>query len=432
MLLVSAQAGVLDYAVAMIAALSETSPFLLPAEKNQQEKRTGDESDDESLDDVDRNAADTAELEKSKAKTKRWTHKSGDVIAALLAVGGYSFAGHGAASTDANASRISFCEDNGLNPVVMGRIQKMRVHLARLVQLRLGHVDCVAARTGGVLKSMPPPNKLQEILLCQAIASGLLDNVAMLVPPGTIPGEYGYRSAYVGCSSPVEKPLFLDSNSVVYSKDWRLLPRWVCFDSLIQKTTNKGSTVTIMKTITPIDVEWLGKLAKGSRLLTLGEPLLTPTPSYDADKDIILCSVTTKYGIHGWEIPPIRMEMFPLIQTPQRATNFMVDDSFRWFARFLLEGKVLPELSGLAGLLNDDTSLITRKAPSGKVALLVSALSTAGIDSAAALRNYWDTVDNKYLFKHLKSWIKPEKAAEAKRLWIETVKRNVLVAKSNH
>lgn len=431
MLLVSAQAGVLDYAIAMVAALSEASPFLLPAERKEQEKGDNDDSSDfDSLDGVDRSASDEAETKRLIEKFKKWSHKAGDVMAALLAIGGYSFAGQGT-PTITNASRLRFCEDNGLNPVVMERIHKMRAHLARLVQLRIRNADCVAARTGGVLKSMPPPNKVQEALLCQAVASGLLDNVAMLAPPGSIPGEHDYslRSAYVGCSTSLLEPLFLDRNSVVYSNDWRLLPRWVCYDSLIRKTTNKGGEITLMKTVTPIDVEWLGKLAKGSRLLRLGEPLQIPLPTYDANKDAIMCSVTTKYGIHGWEIPPVQMEMFPLVHNPKCSAVFMVDDSFRWFARYLLEGKVFPDLGGLHHLLNDDPSLITRKSPSGKVDLLVSALSTAGINSASALRQHWANVNDKFLFKHLKSWIKPENTTEAKQIWIEAVKRQIGNAK---
>lgn len=220
----------------------------------------------------------------------------------------------------------------------------------------------------------------------------------------------------------------MDRNSVLFSRDSRRLPDWICFDSIVRKEMKTGDTIATMKNITPVDPSWLGPLAKGSRMLTLGEPLPSPLPSYDADQDAILCSVSTKYGSRGWEIPPVQVEMYGALQSPEvkKSGHFLVDDSFRWFARFLLEGKVLRELEGLSDMLNDEPSIITRKKPMKKVALLVSALSSTGVDSGAALRKHWAEVDDKFLFSHLKSWTKGEHKTEVKRMWIATVKSNVI------
>jgi hypothetical protein len=87
------------------------------------------------------------------------------------------------------------------------------------------------------------------------------------------------------------------------------------------------------------------------------------------------------------------------VQTQKKSGHFLVDDSFRWFACFLLEGKVLAELSGMRDMLNDGLSIITSKKPLKKVVLLVSALSSAGIDSAGALCKHWAEVDDKFLFR---------------------------------
>lgn len=423
-LLVAAQAGVLDYAIAMVATLSESSPFLHNGQNDstKEEEEEGSSSSD-SDDDVNAPPA--------KKSTRRWAHRSGDVLAAMLAVGAHTFAGRGAGGVSERVACRKFCEENGLNSAVMERIQKMRIHLARLSQNRLSNAEGVAAKTGGILSSMSPPNKLQERLLIQAVASGLLDNIAMLAPLGSIAGEHPFslRSAYLSCSLGTKEPLFMDRNSVVYSRDSRMLPQWVCFDSLIRKTLNDGSSVAVMKNITPIDPSWLGELAKGCRLLSLGDPLTTPVPTYDVDKDAIMCSVKTMFGNNGWEIPPIKAELFDALQGPGRKQSslFMPDDSFRWFARLLFEGKVLPELRSLVEMLNDNPAVITRRTPVSKVALLVSALSSAGVDSAAALRKHWAEIDNKFLFKHLKSWIKADRVADAKRLWMDTVKENIKV-----
>jgi hypothetical protein len=75
--------------------------------------------------------------------------------------------------------------------------------------------------------------------------------------------------------------------------------------------------------------------------------------------------------------------------------------------------------------LNDEPSIITRKKPLKKVALIVSALSSAGVDNAGALRKHWAEVDDKFLFSNLKSWTKQEYKAEVKQIWIGAVKGNV-------
>jgi ATP-dependent RNA helicase DHX37/DHR1 len=420
MLLVAAEAGVLDYAIVMVAALSESNPFIHHGQHHSDDETT---DADEYQDERDNNASDA----KEKRKQHRWTHRGGDVMAVLLAVGAYTYASRDGGDRAAR----KFCEENGLNPVVMSRIQKMRIHLARLARARLSNADGVAAKTGGILTSMQPPSKVQERLLSQAIASGLLDNVAMLAPLGSIPSEHGFsmRTAYIGCSTKSREPLFMDSNSVLYSRDSRLLPKWICFDYLMRKTLKNGTPIAIMKNVTPIDPTWLGMLAKGSRLLALGEPLASPPPMYDSDKDAVVCSVLTKFGNHAWQIPCVRTDMYDALQAMKKSgttsQHFFLDDSFRWFVRFLLEGKVLPELAPLEAMLNDSPAKITRQTPVAKVALLVSACASAGVDTAAALRKHWATVDDKFLFLHLKSWILVERRADAKKLWIETVKQNV-------
>merc|ERR1712176_492946 len=133
-----------------------------------------------------------------------------------------------------------------------------------------------------------------------------------------------------------------------------------------------------MKNITPLESSWLGAVARGSNLLSVEEPILAPPPIYDGNRDAVMCSVKTKFGSHGWEIPPVQAVMFDALnktEARRSAHQFMADDSFRWFARFLLEGKVIPELKGLDAMLNDSPTAITRRTPVSKVAVLVSALS---------------------------------------------------------
>jgi ATP-dependent RNA helicase DHX37/DHR1 len=274
---------------------------------------------------------------------------------------------------------------------------------------------------------MRPPNKLEESLLAQSISSGLLDNVAMLAPPGTLSGEhpYGFRSAYISCTR--SEPLFMDPQSAVYSRDYRKLPQWVCFDQMVRKTTKDGVPVVIMKIITPIDSAWLGALSKGSQLLRIEEPIPSPPPSYDPDQDAITCAVKTKYGSKGWEITPLQAEMNSVLKKFPKNKSFFVDDSFRYFARFLLEGKVLPELKELREYLNEDPVILTRRTPIKKSALLVSALASAGVCSAHALREHWSKTDKKFLYALLMNdWIKQDKKGQAKTIWMTAVRSSIL------
>mmetsp|Transcript_23531 Transcript_23531/g.33759 ORF Transcript_23531/g.33759 Transcript_23531/m.33759 type:complete len:495 (+) Transcript_23531:234-1718(+) len=423
MLLVGAQADVLDYAIAIVAILSEVTPFLTMSEKiNSLEK----DNDDSKCD----------QKEKSKAEQKnQWFHPHGDVLAALVAVGANSFAGRGArGASELNACK-RFCEENGLSFVVMQRIQKLRKQLAKLVKLRMPCAKGIAARTGGVMYNMPPPNRLQENILSQSVLSGFLDNVAQIAPPGSVTGDISFRlanRAYYSCNPAIVEPIFIDHNSFLFTKDFRKLPQFVCYGSLVRKPTKDGSTISCMANVTCVDQTWLGILAEGSPLLSLGEPMLSPPPTYDTKQEAVLCSISTKYGHHGWSIPPVRRVMYDYLENWKgRSSQITTRDSFRWFARALLEGKVMKELDNLPSMLNDSPAIITARKPAAKVVMLVSALADNGIDNGPALRKHWAEVNEQFLFRELKAWTNKESFDEAKRLWVNGVKHMVRCWRNN-
>jgi ATP-dependent RNA helicase DHX37/DHR1 len=427
MLLVSAQANVLDYGITLVAVLSEVSPFVYQSEEVNKDSKESNNADSEleGLDEIDRNNA--REIKKAKKRNIRtkWMHDGGDVLSAMMAAGAYAYAGRGSGGLSEKVACRKFCEENGLHLVVMQRIAKMRLHLCKLAKIRLPSAQGVAVETGTYLPSMTPPKRMQECLLRQAIASGLLDNVARRAPPGTLPPEFtGTRSAYICGNISLKEPLFIDNKSSMHSK----LPEWVCFDSVVRKTRKDGTTVVTMQRVTPIDPEFLASLCHGSNLMALGSPLATPIPRYMEETDSIQCAVETKFGSHSWVIPPLYVDMYDMIQNESKAAPkkqnpaVVKDDSFRWFARYLLEGKVLHELADLVPLLNEEPSIITRRKPLKKVTLLVSALSDAGVDSSGALQKHWAEKNDKFLFKQLKPWVKSDCLHVAKTIWINAVK----------
>lgn len=168
MLLIAAQANVLDYGIVMVSVLSESSPF---SKTNNAIEYDDSDSDSENsldgLDEVDRTNAIKQERRKRKELSKLWRHDGGDVLAGILATGAYSYAGRGAGGASESVACRKFCEENNLNPVIMQRIQKMRVHLAKLAKQRLGNALGVAASSGRILSSMSPPKRHEENLLRQ-------------------------------------------------------------------------------------------------------------------------------------------------------------------------------------------------------------------------------------------------------------------------
>ena len=98
---------------------------------------------------------------KKEQRKRKWRHSGGDILAGMLAIGAYSYDSRSNKEKKGNSdTRKKFCEENGLNPVIMERIQKMRVHLAKLAKQRFENAEGYAAKTCGVMNNMSPPNKL--------------------------------------------------------------------------------------------------------------------------------------------------------------------------------------------------------------------------------------------------------------------------------
>jgi len=221
--------------------------------------------------------------------------------------------------------------------------------------------------------------------------------------------------------------IFIDTNSVLHSRDYRQLPEWVCYDHVITKTMKDGRVLVLMKNVTPVDPLWLGSIAMESNLLKIGKTLDMPRPNYDAEQDVINCFVTTKYGDRNWMINPVKVRMSDALwKNPETCAN-QTDDCYRWFARSLLEGKVIDKLRPLYKVLDDDVAIITKRKADHKVISLVSALSSAKIDSLSSLRKHWKNIDSKFLLNEVMSWINHDSRKEAKQLWISTVQEQTLL-----
>lgn len=95
-----------------------------------------------------------------------------------------------------------------------------------------------------------------------------------------------------------------------------------------------------------MEVEWLPQLVPS--LCTFSKPLESPVPFYDEKRDDIRCWMSASFGRHRWPLPPRELS-FP--QTPDR---------YRYFARFLLEGQVVPALAKFTELLKNKPNILNK------------------------------------------------------------------------
>lgn len=145
----------------------------------------------------------------------------------------------------------------------------------------------------------------------------------------------------------LEEPVFIHPLSVLYKQK----PEYIVYQ-YIQETSKvymKGKDqihvvrmlimkhfvlllkqMFLMTGISAIEPEWLPVFAPYH--CTFSKPLESPEPSYSSSKGQVVCHMTCTFSRCSWPVPPVELEY------PEGL------DRYRWFARFLLEGKVVPKL----------------------------------------------------------------------------------------
>lgn len=84
--------------------------------------------------------------------------------------------------------------------------------------------------------------------------------------------------------------------------------------------------------VTEIDAHWLEEVF--TPLCHVSPPLVDPPPGYLPKKDAVMAWHDVTYGKHDWQLPRSRSKH------PEREIRSRI------FAQALLEGKVLPSISG--------------------------------------------------------------------------------------
>lgn len=159
-----------------------------------------------------------------------------------------------------------------------------------------------------------------------------------------------------------------------------------------------------MRGVTAIEPEWLPKFVPS--LCRMGEPMVDPPPRWDDTDGKVLCHMSGTFGKSAWELPAMEVEY------PASA------DGVRWFARFLLEGKVCPKLAKFVDVLAGNPSSVNKSWAKllPRTEALTRPLLGKGVMSRERLLEVWRE-DKRFLLEGFKKWIPESAHAQVNALW---------------
>lgn len=186
--------------------------------------------------------------------------------------------------------------------------------------------------------SLSIPNKDKQILLCQILLSGFIDNLARKrIIHDKLSNEKEittHKKIIYECNENNEE-VNIHPFSVVYKnnlKSTNVGTGNFCPEYLIYKEILKENKI-FMNLNTVIKPEWLYDIGGDLVNFDLNISNVLNEPYYDRKNDNLFCYVNIKYGYKSWEISNVLVEM------SKNDENYL-----RYFAKFLLEGKIFESL----------------------------------------------------------------------------------------
>jgi len=156
--------------------------------------------------------------------------------------------------------------------------------------------------------------------------------------------------------------------------------------------------------VTAIEQDWLPVLIPNK--CTFSKPEETPQPCFDDESGMVKCHMSCTFGTRVWQIPSQELDYPAGLER------------YKWFARFLLEGKVVPKLQKYVPfLLGTPSSMV--KAWSKlhqRTEVLLSELVSAEADSREKVLEAFKA-NNKFLLNAYKQWLPKSKHKELTNSW---------------
>ncbi|XP_061865792.1 probable ATP-dependent RNA helicase DHX37 isoform X1 [Colius striatus] len=353
MLALSRQQGCLPYTITMVSAMTVRELF-------------------EEFDRPAVSEEETVKLKGKKAKLlqmqKVWAgqgpmQKLGDLMVMLGAVGACEYAG----------CTRKFCEENGLRYKAMLEIRRLRGQLTTAV-------NSICTDAGlYVDPKMKPPTEAQATYLRQIVLAGLGDHVARRVQAEELLDEK-WKNAYK--TALLDDPVFIHPSSVLFKH----LPEFVVYQEIVE------TTKLYMKGVSAVEPEWIPALLPP--YCHFGKPLENPPPSYCPETGRIRCHRPSVFYRVSWQLPAVEVDY------PEGL------DRYKYFARFLLEGKVIEKLSSYSRCLLSSPLIMlkTWSKLQPRTESLLQALVAENCDNRDALVAAWKK-NPKYLLTAYCQWI---------------------------
>ncbi|CAH0713613.1 unnamed protein product, partial [Brenthis ino] len=279
-----------------------------------------------------------------------------------------------------------FCAKYGLREKAIKEIRKLRKQLTSEINLSVSGVNVT------IDPEMKPPDDRQARLLRQLLLSGLGDQVARKIALHEVKeGEDKRKYKYAYHSSNLEEPVHLHSESILR----KVIPEWVVYQDMYE-TGGQDSRKMVLRNVAAIEPEWFPTYVP--QLCNLGEPLSDPEPRYDEKSGRVKCHFKGTFGKSCWELPVVEIDYPDKIER------------YRWFARFLLEGKVFPKLKKYtSSLLSPPSTMVKSWAKlQSRTEVILKALIARRAGTKGQLEESWKQQPNYLLEEYLK-WI-PESA----------------------
>nr|XP_033811331.1 probable ATP-dependent RNA helicase DHX37 [Geotrypetes seraphini]XP_033811332.1 probable ATP-dependent RNA helicase DHX37 [Geotrypetes seraphini] len=303
------------------------------------------------------------------------SQKFGDLMVLLGAVGACEY----------GQFTYKFCEDNGLRYKAMVEIRRLRGQLTTTVNSLCSDVSV------SVDSKMAPPTESQVTFLRQIVMAGLGDHIAKRIQPEELLDEK-WRNAY---KTPLlDDPVFIHPNSVLF----RQLPDFVVYQEIIE--TSK----MYMKGVSAVEPKWIPVLLP--QYCHFDRPLETPPPSFCPESGRVRCHRESTFYRIGWQLPAVEVDY------PEGL------DCYKYFAKFLLEGKVIKALHSYTNILLSSPVILlkTWSKLQPRTEALLKALVSENVDDRDALLAVWKK-NPKYLLLPYCQWIPEAMHKEVARNW---------------